>query len=459
LRSAHPAGPRRKTFFHSAFNKVVKTPGDLLDFVAVIGSIRKGKGFGRTVKRAINNWLTGEGSETRQNGLSQYHAIKYGGGDSSKKWTLKDVIKISHPIPKNDTQSWLFKYLTQGELNPNLEQINAVEQLKRLSTQKKELELAVFEANVNQLIDVGRLPYEIVTGIIKPTVKIWEQLMRQMPIFALVRNLNTLSEAGVFNSKDNVDWAVGQLTNPDIITRSRMLPFRFSTAYDNFKGSLTIKNALKTSLDLSLSNMDMLPGKNAYFLDVSGSMSGNYLQIGSLLGIAAVKKSSDSMFLCFGSELKLPEVDPRDTVMTNMDKCKKVFGGGTSIDLCIKHLFGIVGKTVNKNVFGGSGYNSRFPESEKTTTPVSVDNIVIITDEQQNSGSSVVAYFREYRKKVNKNAKLFIIDIAPYDSRMANQNEPGVTFIYGWSDSVLSILRYAMEGSGSHVDQIKNIRL
>jgi 60 kDa SS-A/Ro ribonucleoprotein len=306
---------------------------------------------------------------------------------------------------------------------------------------------AQFTARVNELIDAGRLPYETVTGIVKPTTEIWEHLMQQMPIFALVRHLNTLEGAGVFSKKANVDWVCGQLKNPDIIQKSRMLPFRFSTAHKAFNGNLQVKNALATALDLSLANASVLPGKNAIYLDVSGSMSAEYLEIGSLLGLAAVKKSQDSSFLFFDDNLGRPAINPDDTVMTNMRACQNAFTHGcTETDLCIKHLLGTAGIR---------GYNSRFPASEKNNAPVKVDNILIFTDEQQNSGTPVVNRFKEYRQKVNKNAKLFIVDIAPYNHRMANQDEPGVTFIYGWSETVLDVIRYSMEGSGSHVDQIK----
>jgi 60 kDa SS-A/Ro ribonucleoprotein len=352
----------------------------------------------------------------------------------------------------------LFNYVVNGTIDPTLDQINAIEDLKRLAAQKNEVKPGYFARCVMSLIDKGRLPYEVVTGIIKPDKAIWEHLMKQMPIFALTRHLNTLEEAGVFNNSKSVDYVVGQLTNAEIIGKSRMLPFRFSTAFKNYKGNLKIANALKKALDLSLSNITMLPGRNAFFLDVSGSMSGDYLEIGSLLGIAALKKSKDALFLCFGSELKLPRIDVNDTVITNMDACRKVFGGGTNTDLTMKYLLGTV-PTASRGIFGGGGYQGDFPLSAKTTSSIKVDNIVIITDEQQNGGSPVVKEFRKYRETVNKNAKLFIIDVAPYTGRIASQDEPGVTFIYGWSDSVLDILKYAMEGNGRHVEQIKNMRL
>lgn len=440
-----------KSYFHSIFDKIIRTPGDLADFISVAGSLRKGKGLGRTIKRAVNKWFVSSG----KNGLSEYHAIKYGGGKETGKWSLQDIMKMTHPIPGNEKQSQLFKYVTTGESNDGLIQIDAFEKLKKLAKDTDD-----FEKKVSELIDQGRLPYETVTGVVKPTKKIWEHLMQQMPVFALVRHLNALENADVFKTEKNVRYVVEKLKDREIIRKSMMLPFRFSTAYNAFNGNMLVKNALSKSLDLSLDNISVLPGKNAYFLDVSGSMQGEFLEVGSLLGVAALKKSPDSMFYCFSTELKDPQLNPDDTVMTNIQKCKRTFGGGTDIGICIDHLMGTLKDKIRKNYYNRfSNYDINFPEKQKTSDSIFVDNIIIITDEQQNSGSPIVQRFREYRRKVNRNARLFIIDVTPYDGHVANAKEPGITFIYGWSETVLNILKYSIEGDSNHVSHIMKMEL
>lgn len=442
-----------KSYFHAAFDKVILTPNDLTDFVTVIGNLRNGKGFGRTVKRAINNWLTNH----RDQGLSQYHAIKYGGGEGTGKWTLSDIIRETHPIPKNSFQSDLFRYLTRKEVSSVLDQARAIEDLKILAQHRKEYDDIEFTKRANELISRGRLPYEIVTGIIKPTHEIWESLMYQMPIFALVRHLNTLEAAGVFNNPSNVEHVVERLTNPDVIKNSKMLPFRFTTAYKNYNGNRNIKEALNRALDLSLSNVDMLLGRNAIFLDISSSMSGDYIEIGALLGISALKKSNDAIFLCFNTALVHPQIDMSDSVMTNVSRCVDLCGGGTNVGVSIEHLLGEVGRS-GLSMFA-SKYRADFPRSERTSRPIRVDNIIIITDEQQNAGTPVVQLFRKYRRMVNPDARLFIIDVAPYRPRMASDNEPGVAYFYGWNEAVLEALKYEIEGTGAHVAQINRVRL
>ena len=81
-----------------------------------------------------------------------------------------------------DPDKW--RQTVQHDLTP---QIDAFEQIKRL-----DLGDSADQSALRALIDAGRLPYEVVTGVAKPDVDTWAGLMRQMPYFALLRHLNTL---------------------------------------------------------------------------------------------------------------------------------------------------------------------------------------------------------------------------------------------------------------------------
>ena len=443
-----------KSYFKAIFDSVIRTPGDLEDFVTICGSIRKGKGLGRSVKKTISKWL---------NNMSEYHAIKYG---ASRKvgWDLGDIIKVSHPNPKDENQGNLFNYVANGEGNiSKLPQINELERVKNLASLRSNGSISdeKFSAQVIDAIEKGRLPWEIVTGIIKPSVKIWEYLMKQMPYFALLRNLNTLTRAGVLESKENVDYVVSRLTNEHAIKKSMIFPFRFYTALDNTDACAKIREALRDAAEISFSNVPDLKGSSHYFLDISGSMSGEYLKIGGVLGVAAFMKSEDPNFMCFESRLQYADLSKKDSLTTNLSKVLNLRQGGTNTGLCLQHMLGEVGMTSHWGWGGGSinGYHKNVPESVKSTSPIKTDNIIIITDEQQNAGSMVLSLFRKYKKKVNPNANLFVVNVAPYSGHFADKDEPGCHFIYGWSDQVLSYLSFAAEDKDAQVNHVKSIEL
>lgn len=442
-----------KTYFKLAFNQVIKTPGDLEDFVVICSYIRNGKGLGRSVKNTISLWL---------NNMSQYHAIKYG-ADRKEGWSLGNIIKVAHPKPKDEIQSELFNYVANRDADlGKLPQVNELERVKNLSSMKATMTNEAFAKEVVDAIERGRLPWEVVTGIISPTTEVWVYLMKQMPYFALLRNINTLTRAGVFNSEENVDYVVRRLTDKHAITKAMILPFRFYTALANTGSVPVINDALRTAMELSFDNVPTLSGKNYYFLDISGSMNGEYATIGGTLGVAAYLRSEQPNFMCFNSALQYVDITKEDSMTTNLKKVLDMVHGGTNTGLCIQHLLGTAREV---KAFGWasnlvSGYDSNVPEYMRTLEPVQgVDNIIIITDEQQNMGSAVVTEFKKYRETVNPNARLFVIDVAPYVESIAPDEESNCYFIYGWSDQVLKYLSFVIDGMGTQLDAVNAIKL
>jgi 60 kDa SS-A/Ro ribonucleoprotein len=307
-------------------------------------------------------------------------------------------------------------------------------------------------------IEKGRLPYEVVTSLAAPTKEVWEYLMREMPLFALLRHLNTLQRHGVLESRKNIQYVVDRLTDAPAVKKAMLWPSRIATAYNNFDGPQQIRDALRDMADLALSSIPTINGTTAVFLDISGSMVPEYKQHGAVLGVGALKASTDAEFWCFGSQLWYPNVSTRDSILSNLDKVVGMRGGGTHTIGCIEHLLGTC-KVQSTTGYHTGGYNNSVPSGMQSRQPVKVDNIIILTDEQQNSGAPVVTAFREYRKRVNKDARMFIVDVAPYSGSIASSNEPGVHFIFGWSDEILRYISFVVNGTHGQTDTVARMSL
>lgn len=161
----------RPDLFAKIFMQVVRIPSDLTDFLTILKGLGRGEG-GRAVKRQVNRFLSG---------VSEYWAIKYNG--RGRGYSLGDVIATAHPKPADLKQQALFRYLRGLEANlALLPQVEAQENLKVASTEEEQI----------AWIERGKLPYETVTGAIKPSKAVWEALLYQMPTFAMLRHLNAL---------------------------------------------------------------------------------------------------------------------------------------------------------------------------------------------------------------------------------------------------------------------------
>lgn len=401
LSAKHP------NWFSAIFLQVVRIPSDMSDFLTMMNSMGRGEG-GRAVKRQVNRFLMG---------ISEYWAIKYNG--RGRGYSLGDMIATAHPKPVDIKQQALFRYLRGHETNLILiPQVEALESLKRTTDESEQL----------KWILKGKLPHETVTGAIKPTKAIWEALLHQMPSFSLLRHLNALDRAGVFEKQENLNVAIARLTDRDALQKAKILPFQFVKAFHQVKHS-ALRDALREAVELTFGNLPELGGHTAIFLDISGSMDGNYLQIGSVFALALYKKTKgNSLFWLFDTEVEDAKPSRIDSILGQAVKIHA--RGGTDTGAPIRKLI-----AENKRV----------------------DQIIMITDEQQNSGSFFYQELERYRAGINPHVKAFIVDIAPYRHAMVPPLDHQTFYIYGWSDTVLSYIAQTIRGYSSFIEQVESI--
>src|SRR5262249_37309530 len=67
--------------------------------------------------------------------------------------------------------------------------------------------------------------------------------------------------------------------------------------------------------------------------------------------------------------------------------------------------------------------------------------------------------WRKYKRKVNPDAKAFLLSIAPYRQAVAPQNEPDVWFIYGWSNAVLPVIARTLQGVETQMAAVRAVAL
>ncbi|MCZ8519838.1 MULTISPECIES: TROVE domain-containing protein [Paenibacillus] len=394
----------RPDLFAQAFPGVVRIPSDLADFLTILRGLGRGQG-GRAVKRQVNRFLSG---------ITEYWALKYNG--RGRGYSLGDAIATAHPKPADEKQRSLFRYLRGKEADLSLlPQVAALEELKRAGSEAEQL----------HWIGEGRLPYETVTGAIRPTRSVWEALLYQMPQFALLRHLNALDRAGVFDSAEHLRYAASRLTDREALEKSRILPFRFAAAFRQVDHP-ELRDALRAAVDLTFGSLPELPGRTAVFLDISGSMDGDYLRTGSVFALALYKKTQgSSLFWLFDTEVVDPKPSRYDSILGQAERIHS--RGGTDTGAPVRRLI-----------------------REKQR----VDRIIIITDEQQNSGSPFYRDLQAYRTEVNPEVQAFIVDIAPYRQAMVPPDDPRTFYIYGWSDTVLSYIAQASQGYGSMAERV-----
>jgi 60 kDa SS-A/Ro ribonucleoprotein len=398
----------RPDLFEQVFDRVILIPSDLQDFFTILKSMGRGQG-GRTIKRTVSRWLNEK--------LSEYWVIKYNG--RGRGFSLGDIIRTVHPKPASEKLSALFKYAVHGEYDAEmLPQVAALETLKRAQTPEERA----------RLIMEGRLPHEVVTGVGGLDKECWRAIVPQLPFMALLRNLNTLARHGVLD--EFKDYITAKLTDIDALGKSKVFPFQFLKAFQQVE-TPWVKDVLRQAVEITVNNIPEIPGKTAIFLDVSASMQGDYLLIGSVFAIALYKRAGgNAIFWTFDTEVYEQQPSLIDSVLSQAEKIKA--RGGTNTGAPVRRL---------------------------TTKRLHVDNIIIVTDEQQNTGSPFYSALADYRRRVNPTTRAFIIDVSPYRSAMVPPSDLLTYYIYGWSDQVLRYIPAVIHGFGGMVERVRSVQI
>ncbi len=438
------AGRRRETVaaFRAAFPRTVRIPDDLRNFaeLCLFDAIPGRTGLGGIARETVREWI-GE--------MSEYHALKYGSA-ASRGVTLRDVLRLTHPRPATAAMAERFGWLVKGAaglgsdsgMNP---QLHAFEALKR----------AMSEDEVVALIANARLPFEVVVPAVKATTPaIWSALLRHAPYMNLLRSLVTYTRHGVFADEANVALAVERLTDPRAIARSMALPFRFFDAWRRYTemdgNDVRIADALRVALERSFQNLPALDGGAVCIgTDVSGSMSNvisdkgstRFIDIAGIFTGALLRRIEGRVIaLPFEGRVRLDgNLSARDDVMVTAEKIAGLGGGSTAVGAPVEYL---LERKLVVNTFIGI-----------------TDNVDWAHGPEQLVSGPFLDLWRRYRREMNPKAEAFLVTIAPHRELVAPLGEPGVHFIYGWSDRVPSYIARTLKTGESQLDAVRAIDL
>ncbi len=172
-------------------------------------------------------------------------------------------------------------------------------------------------------------------------------------VMAVVKNLVALHRAGVLNDTEAVKSICGKLTDEKQIKASRLLPFRFYSAYKEVsklptsRGVRAVSDALVTALDLSIANLAPIEGFNAILIDLSGSMdypvssmsSVTAKDVACILGAICFKQGVGEVYVFANSCERVKGLSSHSTVMDIVEHIKSYrVGGGTHLDVALKTI-------------------------------------------------------------------------------------------------------------------------
>jgi len=401
--------------------------------------------------------------------LDAYQIDKY--KMNSRQVKLIDLVNLLHPTPTQKNEE-AYKRLMNGESLAGLYESKVLE---------KEMSKAGQTAKTTE--EKREAKQEAISAVLDN--------VKGMPIFNLLRNLRNI----ILYAPNRVDDAIEQLTTKQKVLNSRLLPFRFATAYEEIEkmsyngktpstaiafesdiDSMTVTrsefdtiktkvlDAIEKALEYSCENIPDLEGNTAILIDDSGSMRGdaggssrvsafsntNSSMIGHLFGSMFAWKQKDVYVGLFGDKLIPVRVD-RSKRMLDFNKWSyqegAKCGGATEAGIyeflrqCIK-------------------------EKKK------VDNVIVFSDCQIGDGAQTSWYghsssehsvgfqelFKEF-KKINPMCNFVVCNIRQVKGNSVFHKSQRILNIAGWSDKIFDLITSNCKGFDAMIKEIEAIEI
>lgn len=386
-------------YLRKAFKKTFIRPDDLTEVLSLWNTKHQGKMVPNSLRRAFKDALES---------FSEYQLKKYEGKRNKVK--LRDVVKLAHP--KGD-----FKALIEGTLKP----VQTAQTVNAGSTGEERAE------NYKEMLKERKLGY-----------------------MAALKNIKNIIEAGA--DEETIDLLCALFRNEKACLNSKVLPFRFTQAYNAIKNlgmdrilNKKLVKAVEDGFILSARNVKLVEEdeKVAVLLDESGSMGeaeGSPFMIGKTLMasmLTGLDKNNTVGYLWADSAREV-SVDGSPFEFIERTHTK---GGGTDVWAAISGLI-----------------------SSRTY----VDKIVVVTDMQMynmhqygwgKSGSREFKdMIKEYRK-INPNVKVLFWNVQGYGGGTPIALNHDILEVSGFSDKLLDVVSKMWKDKDALVKEIEAIDL
>ena len=437
----------------AAVPTALKTGTHLLKFVDAVNAQR---GWGRGLKKAIQLWFKGRKNETLALQLVKYK--------QREGWSMKDVLRLAKPVPETEVQGKLFGWTAKKEKaewakasvapgDKALDFVWATEQAAKFKllpekTDWKEAKSILIEANqatVNKLVDLivtYRLPREALPTEALNRVEVWDALLQDMPMTAMIRNLGTMSKIGLLKPLSDAEKLVFQrLTDAERLRGAKVHPIQVLSALRtyasgrgvrsaaNWNVSNKIVEALDEAFELSFGAVEPAGTRHLLGLDVSGSMTS-----GEIAGVPGLSPSAATAALA----VVAARTEPWTAIMGFADTFR-------DLGITAKDRVDVATKKVSGLSFGST--DASLPMTWALENKIKVDTFVVLTDNETWAGKiQPVQALEKYRQATGIGAKLIVVGMTSSGFTIADPNDAGMLDVVGFDGATPALMAKFAKG-------------
>lgn len=428
-----------KRLAFQALPKVARIGTHLFQFAESIVHLR---GWSKAVSRAFNNWYN-----EREAASLAHQLIKY---QNRNGWSHRDIFRLSHIKTNDEDHARLYRWVVKGREGdiPEIAPTNKSAQI--LWAFEKAKAAGTTENDIIKLVENYHLPWEAIPTD-KRTAKVWEALLPNLGLTALIRNLGNLSKLGVLRPGGwtNINIVKEKMTGENL-RKARVHPLGILVALNTYASGRGVRGDsswavvpdIKDSLDqafyAAFGNIEPANKRFLLGIDVSGSMDCGTIAgmagISPRIGAAAmamVTHRTEPMTLPMGFSHQLVDIplSKQDNLETVIRKMQQVPMGGTDCSL---------------------------PMVYAAKNKIEVDTFIVYTDSEtwfsgsttyggwwqnnQSHGHPVEA-LKRYREVSGIPAQLIVVGMVSNGFTIADPNDSGMLDVVGFDLAAPQVMR------------------
>lgn len=401
---------------------IIRRGKDILDILAtqmnVYGFTAKGRGKNKHRETPLPMQMR-KTLKGKLESFNEYQLSKALG--ESKQVSMADAIKLLHPDPrKSKVGRDFYKDIIEGRVKMGADTAQVQSEIAKVNNKNSK----TTKKDVVKSIDTST-------------------------VMAIVKNLVALDKQGLFSDKDAVDSIVAKLTDKKEVQKSRLLPFRFYSAYKevdklpNSMGKRRVLDALVEALDLSIDNLQDIVGYSAVLVDLSGSMKHN---ISSMSAVTAYEVACMLGAICFKKGIA--------DVYVFADRCTMVHNISTK-----STTMDIMREIMRQNVGGCTNLDVALAEIKRSGTQYT--NLIILSDNDcYSSNGNSFTFTRGWGYSCDDNVndlikrgvvkKVYVNNLLGNNFAIINTDDYRKNLITGFSERIVEVINtYSAIGTGA----------
>lgn len=436
-----------------ALPQVCRTGTHLFHFASMVNELR---GWGRGLRKAVANWYNSKDPDRLA-----YQLVKYQQRDG---WSNKDLLRLSHAGSDAPTEShqaayrWVVagdergkrKVVRQTSSGEVTKRYSAVAEMPRLIEAYEQIKSAKSEKKVVKLIREHRLTHEMVPNEFKNSKAVWEALLENMPVTAMIRNLGKLTNIGLIMPLSKAtNHVVDTVTDLERLKKARVHPLQVLTALKIYqqghgmRGSLSwspnqkVADALDDAFYLAFDAVDPTGKNQLIAIDASGSMGARF---------------AGSPVTCAEAAAAMAMVTARTEKNHHMMYFSSGGGRGWGYRNSTQSLDGIADLNISpkarldavvRNIAGKNwgGTDCSLPMLWADHNKADVDAFIVLTDNDTWAGAiHPHQALVKYRKSSGRDAKLVVVGMTATRFSIANPNDAGMMDVVGFDAAAPALI-------------------